>query len=67
MDDHGTELHAKLKRVEKQLADDFGDADRASISRCFERAVAELVPGARITDFLPVLTYRHARACVIAA
>jgi len=65
--EHGTELHAKLKTVEKQLADDFGDVDRALISRCLDRAVAELVPGARITDFLPLLTYRHARACVSAA
>jgi hypothetical protein len=67
MDDHGTALKAKLKRVEEQLTDDFGDADRKLICPCFDKAVAELVPGARITDFLPVLTYRHARACVTAA
>ena len=46
------------------LGADFDDADRGSISRCFERAVAELVPGARITDFLPVLTYVDVRISI---
>ena len=67
MHDRETQVRAKLGKVEKQLTDEFGDADRASISRCFDQAVAALVPGARITDFLPVLTYRHARACISAA
>lgn len=67
METPDTELRAKLVAVEKQLTEELGDADRASIARCFERAVAELLPGARITDFLPVLAYRRARACVAAA
>ena len=67
MERHNAQLQAKLEAVEAQLAEDLADADRTSISHCFEQAVAELLPGARITDFLPVLTYRHARACVTAA
>jgi len=67
MDDHKADVDAKLRTVEKQLIDDFADADRASVSRCFDQAVAALVPGARITDFLPVLAYRQARACITAA
>ena len=67
MDVHGTQLQAKLKAVAQQLTEDFGDVDRTLVCRCFDQAVAALVPGARITDFLPVLAYRHGRACVIAA
>ena len=60
-------LEHRLDRVRRQLATELDATDPERISTCFERARRELLANARITDFLPTLVEREARACIASA
>ena len=60
-------LHQRLERVRAQLAGELDNGHESRIGACFEQAVRDLLPSARITDFLPTLVERQARACVASA
>jgi hypothetical protein len=56
-------LRLRLERIRAQLASEAGE-DESRVGACFEQAVRDLLPSARITDFLPTLVERRARACM---
>lgn len=56
------ELRARLQQAARRLADEFaGIYGLETIERYVRESAERLVPGARIVDFLPLLTYRFAR------
>jgi hypothetical protein len=60
-------LRQRLERVRAQLVSEVGDEHEPHVGACFEQAVRDLLPSARITDFLPALVERRARACMASA
>jgi hypothetical protein len=57
-------LRLRLERIRAQLATEVADEHESRVSACFEQALRDLLPSARITDFLPALVERRARACI---
>jgi len=60
-------LRQRLERIRVQLASEAGHENEPRVGACFDQAVRDLLPSARITDFLPTLVERRARACIASA
>jgi hypothetical protein len=59
-----THVRLRLERIRAQLVSEVGIEQEPRVDACFEQAVRDLLPSARITDFLPTLVERRARACI---
>ncbi|PWU23068.1 MAG: hypothetical protein C5B48_09235 [Candidatus Rokuibacteriota bacterium] len=55
------ETRQKLERVPALLRDEFSDTPPAEVSQTVDAVTRDLLVGARIEDFLPVLVHRYAR------
>jgi arsenate reductase (thioredoxin) len=56
------ELQARLQQAARRLTNEFsGIYGPETVERYIRESAERLVPGARIVDFLPLLTYRFAR------
>jgi hypothetical protein len=64
MSTESPQLRQRLERVRAQLAGELGHEYEPRVGSCFEQAVRDLLPSARITDFLPTLVERQTRACI---
>ena len=53
-----------LNGMKERLTHEFGDRSRADVAACFDNVTEDLLAGARILDFVPLLAYRLARGCV---
>ena len=53
-----------LNGMKERLTHEFGDRSRADVAACFDNVTKDLLAGARILDFVPLLAYRLARGCV---
>jgi hypothetical protein len=51
----------RMQQAENDVAREFSSLDREVVHREFERVCEELLPNARVTDFVPVLVRRHVR------
>ena len=67
MSTESAHVRLRLERVRAQLASEVAGEQEPHVDACFEQAVRDLVPSARITDFLPALVERRARACIASA
>jgi len=67
MSTESAHVRLRLERVRAQLVTEVAGAQESRVAACFEQAVRDLVPSARITDFLPALVERRARACIASA
>ena len=51
----------RLRQAESEVAREFGALDPELVRREFARVTDDLMRNATVTDFVPVLVYRHVR------
>ena len=60
MDD--TKLHQAISSVTDELGQKFPSIPTQRVSDAVDEATAELLPGATVLDYLPILIWRRAHA-----